>query len=315
VPLLLDISEAERAGARTLALGRLPVRIGSGEACEVRLEDAGIPDVWVSLEEVEKDWVLVDKGGEPRVLVDGAPVGREKRRIVRHGSVIAGGRFRLSLRDEATALPEIAQANTAELALRMAGQAVRRGKGVGEFPTVRVVEGMDFGRRLPLAEEGHDYFVGRAKSCALPLADLDVSREHARIVRRGARVLVRDLGSRQGVWMGTKRLDGARDAVWPRGRAVRVGQTVLMLEASADEFFEESSEEVLGQAAALETPAPVDPAAEEPPVSATEEPPVPRPPPAPHATPGARALHIAFITFTALLIVLSLAATVWFATR
>ena len=56
--------------------------------------------------------------------------------------------------------------------------------------------------------------------------------------------MVRDLGSTQGVWIGSQRILPNRDAIWPRGRAVRIGQTVLALEASSDEIFDQASEEV-----------------------------------------------------------------------
>jgi hypothetical protein len=62
------------------------------------------------------------------------------------------------------------------------------------------------------------------------LEDMDASREHVQIVRRAGAVLVRDLGSKNGVQLGESRVPADRDVVWRAPTMIRIGQAVLALE-------------------------------------------------------------------------------------
>lgn len=115
---------------------------------------------------------------------------------------------------------------------------------------VRVAEGPDIGEEVRLSEEGRAYVIGRAETCDLPLADADASREHAVVARRGGQILLRDLGSRNGVYLGESKLAPDRDIVWRAPTMARIGITVLALdepvsaalaelEAAADEAMRE----------------------------------------------------------------------------
>jgi hypothetical protein len=91
---------------------------------------------------------------------------------------------------------------------------------------VFVVEGPDAGKHVELAEEREET-VGRASTNALALKDTAASREHLTVSRRGADVLIRDLGSAHGTFLGTAKLEPLRRAIWPSGQMVALGRTVL----------------------------------------------------------------------------------------
>ncbi|MCH2137132.1 MAG: ATP-binding protein [Phycisphaerales bacterium] len=91
---------------------------------------------------------------------------------------------------------------------------------------LRVIEGPDAGRQLPLPP-GEPQLLGRSSE-ALPLTDRAVSRRHAELTPDGGRWYLRDLDSTSGT-----SLNGAlvttRQSLSP-GDEIRLGQTRLMLD-------------------------------------------------------------------------------------
>lgn len=86
-------------------------------------------------------------------------------------------------------------------------------------------EGAPFEHRLAEGE----LVVGRAADCGLALADPFLSRRHAKIVRRGERVEVEDLGSSNGTRLNGEPVVG-RTAMRP-GDRIQLSATVLALHA------------------------------------------------------------------------------------
>jgi pSer/pThr/pTyr-binding forkhead associated (FHA) protein len=109
---------------------------------------------------------------------------------------------------------------------------------------------------------GKVYPVGRASTCALVLADEDVSREHAAFERRWSGVEVRDLGSKNGI-----EVDGVRVEVTARlrdGQVVLVGNTRLRCEDPEDRYLRQMQEQA-ERAGTTFVPTDDPPAREEPP--------------------------------------------------
>ncbi|MFH0903518.1 MAG: FHA domain-containing protein, partial [Pseudomonadota bacterium] len=72
--------------------------------------------------------------------------------------------------------------------------------------------------------------IGRAEDANIVLADESVSRRHAELVILGSAAMVTDLGSRNGTWVGGKRIH-APQHVKPSD-AIRIGATSLMIGAA-----------------------------------------------------------------------------------
>ena len=94
--------------------------------------------------------------------------------------------------------------------------------------SIAVARGRDAGK-LVEPEAGHVASVGTAADNDLVLADDAVSRYHLELAVAPDGIAVRDLGSTNGTFAGNVRV---RDAVVPRGSQLRVGSTVLMLDAA-----------------------------------------------------------------------------------
>ncbi len=103
--------------------------------------------------------------------------------------------------------------------------------------TVRLVglTGPGAGCELPLVSLERPALVGRGDTCDLVLCDENVSREHASFQRSPAGVVVRDLGSKNGIELQGKPIAGechVRD-----GDNIRIGDTTLRLVDPEDRFL------------------------------------------------------------------------------
>ncbi|HEY4394189.1 MAG TPA: FHA domain-containing protein, partial [Polyangia bacterium] len=104
-------------------------------------------------------------------------------------------------------------------------------------PTLAIESGVP--ARTPLRLEATDrrYTAGRAETCDLRLASEEVSREHLEIVRQWDGVIVKDLGSKNGVLVDGALLTGPRRV--RDGDTVQVGPAVLRLTDPADRYLRE----------------------------------------------------------------------------
>ncbi len=148
------------------------------------------------------------------VRIDGRRPPRGERRLLRPGQSAAVGVHRI--------LAGWEDAGTATGA-RALLHAALRGALPDPGPDLHVLAGPAAGRRLPLRAG----VLGRGALSAIRIDDPSVSRSHARIDVVDGCVTVRDLGSRNGLWLGEVRVVGPR--TFTPGDELRVGRTVLAL--------------------------------------------------------------------------------------
>lgn len=87
---------------------------------------------------------------------------------------------------------------------------------------------------LPM-EEGADILIGRSgKKNDIVLNDEHVSRRHVRVVVRGGRHLIEDLGSRWGTYVNDERVDSPTPLA--HGDEIRVGKSVMRFVKFSDGF-------------------------------------------------------------------------------
>jgi pSer/pThr/pTyr-binding forkhead associated (FHA) protein len=226
--MALTVVVLSAEGARLTFDGTQRVVIGRGAGSDVRLPDASVSVRHASLRSQGSDFVVVDEGSTNGTFVGSVRVAAGTSRIVRSGDRLRLGRVWLELRvDHASVTRDVAGA-TRDIALALVSRALDS-RGGDRTTKVQVVEGPDQGTELGLVDEGTSYVIGRGAHCALPLADADVSREHARVERRGAAVWLEDAGTKNGTWLGDASVPAQQSVVWRPPQMVRLGRTVLAL--------------------------------------------------------------------------------------
>jgi len=254
MPLTVVVRSAASGEARLTFDGTQRIVLGRGAGCDLRLPDATVSLRHASLRAQGADFVVVDEGSANGTFVGGVRVAPHTSRIVRSGDLVRLGRVWIELRVDRSPVTRDLAAATRDLALALVSQAMGE-MGSDRTTKLQIVEGRDQGATLELAEEGRVYVIGRGPECDLPLADADASREHARVVRRGGAVLVRDLDAKNGTWLGEARVAQDRDVPWKPGTVLQIGHTAIALQEPVGETLAEI------EAAPDEPLAPEDPVA------------------------------------------------------
>jgi pSer/pThr/pTyr-binding forkhead associated (FHA) protein len=115
------------------------------------------------------------------------------------------------------------------------------------MPTLAIASGVPARAPLRLEATDHRYVAGRGETCDLRLASEEISREHLEIIRRWDGVVVRDLGSKNGVLVNDLLLTEPRRL--RDGDTVQVGPAILRLSDPADRYlreFEARTDEAAG---------------------------------------------------------------------
>jgi hypothetical protein len=255
---------------RRIELGPRVLSVGRGAQCDVRIDVPGVDDEHAKISEV----AVVAVGAD--CAVGDVPLDAGHRRLLGPGDEVQIGSVVLAIEgQDPSADPH------------------------PRVPRVRVVEGQNFGDELALLDEGREYVIGRSPKVDLVLGDREVSREHIKVLRRGASVLLFDAASTRGSWLGRANVYQGSRVEWQAPRMLKLGATVLALvlpdevrarapgaKASAPMTppprVKRVERAALAGAAAAEGPAPV-------PVYHYEAKPQPHAAPAPqaHATPAA----------------------------
>lgn len=279
MPITVVIRSASGGEAPSLTFDGGRVVIGRSDGSDVRLPDPSVSLRHASIRAQGTEYAIVDEGSTNGTWVGGVKLGPQTPRLVKSGDLVRLGRVWLELVvGQKPPTPDLGLA-TRDLALALVRNAMDA-MGDDTRAIVRVAEGPDMGAELRLVEEGRLYVFGRAEKCDLPLADEDASREHVAIVRRGAQIFLRDLGSRNGVYLGDTRLTPERDVLWRPPTMVRIGVSVLALDepvSLALAELEAADDEQLPDAEAPPPPpssiaAPPPPSAELPPESRANAP-------------------------------------------
>lgn len=194
-----------------------------------------LPEMTVSTRHAEirldgHEYRVVDLGSRNGTTVEGTRLVPHRPRRLANGEVIgiAGFdvRFRLGI---APGPPEGRDESIVQAREILAGILARTGEV--RRPVLLVIAGPGPAGRYVVPDPPAVLRIGRANDAGIRLEDRDVSKVHAEVAREGDRVIVRDLKSYGGTFVGGERVERAELAA---GLPFTVGGTTLALELPVD---------------------------------------------------------------------------------
>ncbi len=229
-------------------MGELPVItfdlprliIGRGESCDLRLPDPSVSQHHASIRQRGGDYIIVDEGSTNGTFVGPVRLAPQAPRVLRSGDSIRVGRIWIDVWLESAAATVHAQFATKDLALQLVAKSLEA-QGEASIPELVVSEGQNVRTSLILDKPDHRYVLGRSAVADLVLLDTNASRRHVEVWRQGARVMLRELGSKNGSKLDSSYLLPDKEIVWPDGAVLGIGAERITLQDPAQEALLEMS--------------------------------------------------------------------------
>jgi pSer/pThr/pTyr-binding forkhead associated (FHA) protein len=243
--LTVVVRSGDLKSPATITFDAPRIVIGRGDGCEVRLPDPSVSHRHASIRQRGTDYVIIDEGSTNGTFVGPVRLSPHAPRMLRANDTLRIGRIWIEVRIETALVTQNAPLATKEIALALVAAALTA-QGERAAARVFVTEGPDAGKEILLSEFDRAYVIGRDPKSDLPINDVDASRRHAEIFRKGQHVYVRDLGSKNGTLLDGKRIDTGKEVIWPIAATLSIGAdgfgyedpvnaTLSELEASSDE--------------------------------------------------------------------------------
>jgi pSer/pThr/pTyr-binding forkhead associated (FHA) protein len=249
MPLRLRLIPAPGQTERAIefADGTREIRIGRRPDVELPLPFPALSGLHARLTRSTDGWQVEDLGSTNGTRVDGVRLAPRETRAVAPGAQLALGEVTLIF--DGTVTPILGAEGTATIARRLVSDLFAAAPGTAT-PTLAIVSGVRAAGPLRLEDLDRRYLVGRVESCDLQLPSDEISREHAAFVRLWDGVVVKDLGSKNGVLVNDAPVveQRLRD-----GDLVRIGPATLRVSDPADRYlrdFEALAEASAGEVAA-----------------------------------------------------------------
>lgn len=201
--------------------------MGRSRSADIQLPDPSVSAVHATIQFQSGGYFLTDEHALNVTKVNQQHVVSGRPKPLRNGDTIEIGVFRLEFSSGHPIATSPSEEHTAALARALLRDIL---KGHDEPTPVRrilVVDGIDVGAAVDLNEAPQRIVIGRSEDAELALHDADASREHVELLQQDGNVVLRDLGSKNGVMINgrlhhEKRLSD-RDEIM-------IGTTVLVFE-------------------------------------------------------------------------------------
>ncbi len=236
--LVVRCEEAGELPAITFDSPRLI--IGRGDGCDLRLPDPSVSQHHASIRQRGSDYIVIDEGSTNGTFAGPVRLAPQAPRVLRSGESLRFGRIWVDVRLEAATATSQMPFATKDLALQLVMKSLEA-QGEVAIPQLVVRDGDNAGTILALEKSDHRYVLGRSAVADLVILDTNASRRHVEVWRQGARVLLRDLGSKNGSKLNSTYLLPSKEVEWPEGAILSIGAEQIVLQDPAREALTEIS--------------------------------------------------------------------------
>ncbi|ATB46820.1 FHA domain-containing protein [Corallococcus macrosporus] len=266
-------SEAGAAPSTEFVLDDAVITLGRDKACQVVLAQQAVSRNHARILQEGTLFFLEDLGSAFGTQINGKPVPKGEKRLLRNGDVIAIATYDVRFDRVMDLNPEASGEKTSFIARGMVKDAMRGLAGGGEERYLRFMNGPREGERIELGD-AKEVILGRdEKDADIVLKDDLVSRKHAKVRRDWSGTHVEDLGSRNGIKVNKKRVNRRQ---LKDGDELEVGATRFLYVDPT-----EPAEEPVQLAAEVKAPPPPSPRRPRPEPKPVEPPPEEEPAPPP----------------------------------
>ena len=208
------------------------IRIGRRPDLELPLPYRALSGLHARLVRIDDRWHVEDLGSTNGTRVDGEKLVAHQPRAIAPGAQITLGQITFAFDGPVAAV--VGAEGTATIARRLVSDLFAASPEMA-MPTVAIVAGVPAKAALRLESIDRRYLVGRGETCDLQLVSDEISREHAEVVRLWDGVVVKDLGSKNGVRVNDALITERRRL--HDGDRVQIGPAVLRLSDPADRYL------------------------------------------------------------------------------
>jgi pSer/pThr/pTyr-binding forkhead associated (FHA) protein len=226
MPLTLLIRADESSTPQEVTFDAPRIVIGRSQGSDLCLPDPTVSHRHASIRQRGSDYLIMDEGSTNGTFVGPVRLSAGAPRVVVAGDTIRVGKIWLEARFTMNPPTPSGTLATKEIALKLLSQALAI-QGEAAAPIVRVGLGPDLGKTLTISEFHRPYVLGRVATADLVLDDIDASRRHLAITRKGDQLWIQDLASKNGSHLADEALPASVDVVWPNEAALIVGGNTL----------------------------------------------------------------------------------------
>lgn len=216
--------------------------IGRSRGSDVRVPDPSVSARHATIRQRGAEYLLLDEGSTNGTFIDGHRLSPGSPVLLGRKTSVRIGRVWMDISLEQTAPSDHPAKLTRDIALGLIAGACEA-SGNPCAPKLVVRSGPAAGVEFVLTELKRVYAVGRGSEADIDLRDDDVSRRHIEVTRRGADVLVRDAGSKNGGKLDGVALAPRKPVAWNPKQLLRVGCTEIELVDPLSEILKQLEEE------------------------------------------------------------------------